>query len=82
MWLVSCSRQGTLTQGPVPDSKCKLNISLFLTFLHPLDCRICAKNIMNHCDFCASDGGMVKIGDGSFMLGFRLEDREWVSYLF
>ena len=29
--LVSCRRQGMLTQGPPPDPKCKLNISSFLT---------------------------------------------------
>ena len=31
MWLVSCRRQGMLTQGPAPNPKCKLSISSFLT---------------------------------------------------
>lgn len=31
MWLVSCRRQGILTQGLAPNPKCKLNISSFLT---------------------------------------------------
>ena len=44
MWLVSCRRQGTLTQGPAPDAKCKLNISLFLTLPHLLDCLIFIRN--------------------------------------
>ena len=44
MWLVSCRRQGMLTQGPTPDPKCKLNISSFLTLPHLLDCLICTKN--------------------------------------
>ena len=33
-----------VTQGPAPDPKCKLNISLFLTLPHLLDCLICTKN--------------------------------------
>ena len=44
MWLVSCRRQGLLTQGPVPDLNCKLNISSFLTLSHLLDCLICTTN--------------------------------------
>ena len=35
-----------LTQEPAPDPKYKLNISLSFTFSHPLDCLICAKDIM------------------------------------
>ena len=45
-WVVSCRRQGMLTQEPAPDPKCKLNITSFFTFPHPLDCLICAKDIM------------------------------------
>ena len=44
MWLVSCRRQGMLTQGPAPDPKCKLNISSFLTLPLLLDCLICTRN--------------------------------------
>ena len=47
MWLVSCRRQGMLTQGPAPDPKCRLNITSFLTFPHTLHCLICAKDIMS-----------------------------------
>ena len=43
MWLVSCRRQGMLTQGHAPDPKCKLNISSFLTLPHLLDCLICTR---------------------------------------
>ena len=46
MWLVSCRRQGMLTQGPTPDPKCELNITSFLTLPHPSHCPICAKDIM------------------------------------
>ena len=46
MWLVSCRRQGMLTQGPAPDPKCKLIISSFLTLPHLLDCPICTRNAM------------------------------------
>ena len=44
IWLVSCRRQGMLTQGPTPSPKCKLNISSFLTLPHWLDCLICTRN--------------------------------------
>ena len=46
MWLTSCMRQGMLTQGPVPDPKCKLIISAFVTLPHLLDCLICTRNIL------------------------------------
>ena len=36
-----------LTQGPVPDPKCKFNISLFLTVPHLLDCLICNRNYVS-----------------------------------
>ena len=75
MWLVSCRRQGLLTQGPAPDSKCKLNISSFLTLPYPLDCFNCAKDIMIIVlllemmgDGKVGAGGGVHRG-GSFMLG-------------
>ena len=35
-----------LTQGPVQDPKCKLNISSFLTLPYPLECLTYAKDIM------------------------------------
>ena len=44
MWVVSCRRQGMLTQGPAPDPMCKLNISSFLMLPHLLDCLICTRN--------------------------------------
>ena len=46
MWLVSCRRKGMLTQGPTPYPKWKLKIPSFLTLPCPLDCLICAKDIM------------------------------------
>ena len=33
-------------KGLAPDPKCNLNISSFLTLPYPLDCLICAKDIM------------------------------------
>ena len=36
-----------LTQGLVPDPKCKLNISTFLTLPHLSDCLICTRNYMS-----------------------------------
>ena len=44
MWLVSCRRQGLLSEGLAQAPKCKLNISSFLTLPHLLDCRICTRN--------------------------------------
>ena len=36
-----------LTQGPTRDTKCKLIISSFLTFLHLLDCLFYTRNAMS-----------------------------------
>ena len=47
MWLVSCRRQGMLTQGPPPDPKPKLHISSFLTLPHLSNFRICTRNSMS-----------------------------------
>ena len=44
MWLVSCRRQGMMTQGPAPDLTCKLNISSLLALPNLLDCLICTSN--------------------------------------
>ena len=44
MWLVSCRKQGMLTQGPTPNPMCKLNVSSFLTLPHLLDCFSCTRN--------------------------------------
>ena len=46
MWLVSCRRQGILTEGPAPDPKCELNITSLLTLSHSLHCLICAEDVM------------------------------------
>ena len=35
-----------LNQWPAPDPKSKLNISSFLALPYPIDCFICAKDIM------------------------------------
>ena len=50
-----------LTQEPAPDPKCKLNITSFFTFPHPLDCLICAKDIMIIVLFKMM-GGMGRLG--------------------
>ena len=47
IWLVSCRRQGMLTQWPAPDRKCKLIISSFITLPHLLDCFIYTRNAMS-----------------------------------
>ena len=75
-------RQGMLNQGHAPDSKCELNITSSLTLSHPLHPPICAKDIMVNCTVTSSDGVIVRLGGGSFMLGFWWGTRGWVSYFF
>ena len=53
-----------LTQGPVQDPKCKLNISSFLTLPYPLECLTYAKDIMIIVLL------LHMMGVGGFMLGF------------
>ena len=45
MWLVSCRRQGMLTQEPTPDFKCRLTILSFLTlpYLGPFKKYVCSE---------------------------------------
>ena len=62
-----------LTQEPVPDPKCELNITSFLTLPHPLHCLICAKDIMVTL-LLLQVMGDGKVGGGSFMLGFGWGD--------
>ena len=81
MWLVSCRRQRMLNQGPSPDSKCKLNISSFLTLPYPLDCLICAKDIMIILFLLHMMGSMRRLEGGSFMLEFGWGDRGWGSFV-
>ena len=69
MWLVSCRRQGMLTQGPAPDPKCELNTTSFLTFPHPLHCPICAKDMVTVL-LLKVMGRWEGWGGGSFMLRF------------
>ena len=71
-----------LTQGPVPDPKCKLNITSFLTLPHPLHCPTCANDTMVTVLLFQVIGGDGKVGGGSFMSRFGWGDRGWVSYFF
>ena len=53
-----------LTQGPTPDSKCKLNISSFFTLPHLLDCLICTRNFMSIVLLLQMEGvGKVRVVD-------------------
>ena len=61
-----------LTQGPAPDPKCELNITLFLTLPHPLHCPICAKDIMVVVLLLQVRGWL---GVGSFVLRLGWGDR-------
>ena len=68
---MSCREQGILTKGPAPYPKCKLYISSFLTLPHPLECLICAKDIMIIALLLQIMGGWEgwgREGGGSFML--------------
>ena len=71
MWQVSCRKQGMLIQWPAPDPKCELNITPFLTLLHPLHCSICAKDIMVTVLLLQ----MIMGWEGLFVLGFGLGDK-------
>ena len=72
MWLVSCRRQGILTQGPVTDPKCKLNISLFL---NSLDCLICTKNSLSMVLLLWMMGDVID-GGGWSISGCEWRDRD------
>ena len=78
MWLVSCRRQGMLTQGPTPDSKCKLIISSFLTLPHLLDCLIYTRNTKSIVLWLQMMGEQDKLkgGGGSWLIYIRV----WVGY--
>ena len=80
MWLVSCRRQGMLTQGLAPDPKCKLNISSFLTLPHLLDCLICTRNSESTVLLLWMMGGWDRWGGGGgwFISGCGWGDRGWV----
>ena len=74
-----------LTQGPTPVLKCELNITSFVTLAHPLHSSICAKDIMVtilYCTVTPSDGGIERLGRGSFMLGMGWGSRSWISHFF
>ena len=64
MWLVSCRRQGMLTQGSASDPKCKLNISSFLTLPRGLDCPICTRNSVSIVLLLWMMGGWDRWGEG------------------
>ena len=80
MWLVSCRRQGMLTQGPAPDLKCKLNISSFLTLPNLLDCLICTRNCVSIVLLLWMVWGWDRQGDGGWLIHIELQvaDRGWV----
>ena len=71
MWLVSCRRQGMLTQEPALDPECKLNSSSFLTLPHSLDCLICTRNSASIIFFLWMMGGWDRWGvvDSYWSLG-------------
>ena len=51
-----------LTQGPVPDPKCKLTISSFLTLTHLLDCLVCTRNSVSFVLLLCMMGRWDKLG--------------------
>ena len=75
MWVVPCRRQGMLTQGPAPDSKCKLNISSFPTLPHLLGCLICTRNYVSIVLLLWMMGGWNRWGGGWFISGCGGGDR-------
>ena len=78
MWLVSCRRQGMLTQGPTPDPKCKLIISPFLSLPHLLDCLICTRNAMSIVLLLQLMGNGL-VGEWFIYIRVWVGNRGWVS---
>ena len=76
MWLMSCRRQGMLTQGPTPDPNCKLIISPFLTSPHLLDCLIYTRKAMSTVLLLQLNRGLGYVGVGWFILGCWWGDRD------
>ena len=70
-----------LTQGLVPDPKYELNITSSLTFPHLTLPHFC-QGYHDHCIVTSSDGGMGRLGGGSFILGFGWGDRGWVYFFY
>ena len=63
-------------------TKCNLNILSYLTLPDPLDYLICAKDIMIIVLLLQMLRERRKVEAGSFVLGFRLGDRGWVSHFY
>ena len=79
MWLASCRRQGMLPQGPTPDRKCKLNISLFLILPHLSNCFICTKNSVSIVLFYKWWGKWIGGGSGGWFISeCGWGDRGWL----
>ena len=83
IWLVSCRRQGMVTQEPTPVPKCKLLIPSFLTVLHLLDCLICTRNALSIVLLLQMAGRWNRCGGGGrggwFILRCGWTDRGWLS---
>ena len=79
MWLVSCRRQGMLTQGPTPDPTCKLIISSFLTLPHLLDYLVYTRNVLSIALLFQMRGRMRQVGGGYFILACWWGNRWQVS---
>ena len=61
-----------LTQGPVPDPKCKLIISAFVTLAHLLDCLICTRNIMSIVLLLQMGGGKERWVRGGLLIDIKV----------
>ena len=67
-----------MTQGPIPDLKCKLNISSFLTLPQLLDCLICTRNSMSIVLLLQMMEGWDRWGVVDLLQGVGGGDRGWV----
>ena len=61
-----------LTQGTVPDPKCKLIISAFVTLPHLLDCLICTRNIMSIVLLLQMVGGKERWVRGGLLIDIKV----------
>ena len=73
MWLMSCRRQGTLTQGRATDPKYKLNISPFIHYTS-IFIRLSHfyQQFCYHCIVIMNDGGWDR-------WGWLIHSRVWVG---
>ena len=70
MWLVSCRRQGMLTQGPATRSQVWVESTILPYTSTSITLPQSCQGYYDHCIATSSDMGMRRLGVSSFILGF------------